>query len=98
MFPFKKYVELKGNNDGVFICPKRAYHSFFEINNPFKAGTNSGKHIKLFKFLKTHGKANNEVLMNHLGYKSAGATSSLLKKANYTYNKGKSRNSTWYLK
>jgi ATP-dependent DNA helicase RecG len=95
---FKNYVELKGNNDGVFICPKKGFNSFFEISNPFRGGSNSSKHIKLFKFLKTHGKANNGVLMNHLGYKSAGAASSLLKKANYTYNKGKSRNSTWYLK
>ena len=60
--------------------------------------SNSDKHIKLFKFLKTHGEANNETIMSHLGYKSAGATSSLLKKAQYTLNKGKSRNSKWYLK
>jgi len=95
---FNKYVELKGNNDGVFICPKRSYNFYFDVNNPLKTGSNSEKHIKLFKFLKSHGEANNEALMNYLGYKSAGATSSLLKKANYTINKGKSRNSKWYLK
>ncbi len=96
--PFKNYVELKGSNLGVFVCPKRKYNYYFEVTNPFKTGSNSDKHIKLFKFLKKHKEANNEVLMNHLGYKSAGATSTLLKKATYTLNKGKSRNSKWYLK
>ncbi len=96
--PFKNYVELKANNSGIYVCPKRQYNYFFDVTKPMSITSNSDKHIKLFKFLKTHGEANNETIMSHLGYKSAGATSSLLKKAQYTLNKGKSRNSKWYLK
>lgn len=96
--PFKDYVELKGDNSGIYVCPRRRYNFYFEVTKPFPTASNSDKHIKLYKFLKTHGEANNEVIMKHLGYKSAGATSSFLKKAIYTVNKGKSRNSKWYLK
>lgn len=95
---FKKYVTLKASNKGVFICPTDNYAYYFDANKPFKNSVNSEKHIKLYKLLKTYGSANNEVIMNHLGFKNPSSTWNFLSKLAYVVNKGKSRNSKWILK
>ncbi|HCX23930.1 MAG: hypothetical protein CMB80_12885 [Flammeovirgaceae bacterium] len=95
---FKKYFELKGSNDGVFICPFEGILELFEVNKPFKAAINSEKHISLYKFLKQHERASNEEVMQVLGFASAASTYQFLRKLKYVVNTGKSRNSRWKLK
>lgn len=94
----QKYFQLKGNIDGVYICPNIGIQSLFEVNKPFKAASNSQKHISLYKFLKQHKSASNEEIMQHLGFASAASTYQFLSKLKYVFNTGKSRNSRWKLK
>lgn len=94
----KKYLTLKGTNEGVFICPNEMIQELFEVDKTPRASTNSQKHIKLFKFLKTYGEASNEEIMKHLGFASPASTYQFLRKLKYVVNTGKSRQSRWKLK
>ncbi|MBR9847700.1 MAG: hypothetical protein GYB35_17120, partial [Algicola sp.] len=94
----KRYLVLKGNNDGVFICPNEMIQDLFEVDKTPRASTNSQKHIKLYQFLKTYDAASNEEIMKHLGFASPASTYQFLKKLNYVENTGKSRKSRWKLK
>lgn len=92
-----KYLVLKGNNDGVFICPHEMIQDLFEVEKTPRASTNSQKHIKLYKFLKSYGAASNEEVMKHLGFASPASTYQFLRKLKYLQNTGKSRKSRWKL-
>ncbi|XMO86647.1 RNA-binding domain-containing protein [Algibacter sp. AS12] len=94
----KRYLVLKGNNDGVFICPNEMIQDLFEVEKTPRASTNSSKHIKLFKFLKSYDAASNEEIMKHLGFASSASTYQFLNKLKYVQNTGKSRKSRWKLK
>ena len=95
---FKEYVIYKASNKGIFVCPSDLYKFLFDVDKPFRSASNSDKHIKLFILLKTHDSANNEVIMKHLGFRNPSSTWNFLNKLEYVENKGKSRNSQWYLK
>lgn len=94
----KTYLVLKGNNDGVFICPNEMIQDLFEVEKTPRASTNSNKHIKLYKFLKSYDAASNEEIMKHLGFASSASTYQFLNKLRYVQNTGKSRKSRWKLK
>jgi ATP-dependent DNA helicase RecG len=94
----KKYLSLKGNNEGVYICPNEMIQDLFEVEKTPRASTNSQKHIKLYKFLRNYSTASNEEIMRHLGFASPASTYQFLKKLKYVVNTGKSRKSRWKLK
>ena len=75
----KKYLVLKGTNDNVYICPNEMIQDLFEVDKTPRASTNSQKHIKLYKFLKTYDSASNEEVMKHLGFASSASTYQFLK-------------------
>ncbi|PVH25195.1 RNA-binding domain-containing protein [Sphingobacterium corticibacter] len=92
------YIELKANNQNVFITTTEAGDIALDVSRKFKATTNSEKHVKLFKHLKKHKSANNEEIKNLLKFSRASVTSNFLSKLEYLKNTGKSRSSTWSLK
>jgi len=94
----KRFFELKGSNEGVFVCVKELGVSLLKVTKKFRASTNSQKHIKLFKYLRTHGEASNEEIMSHLEFAQPSSTSNFLRKLKYVINEGKSRSSRWRLK
>jgi ATP-dependent DNA helicase RecG len=94
----KTYLILKGTNEDIYICPNEMIQDLFEVEKTHRASTNSQKHIKLYKFLKTYEAASNEEIMKHLGFASSASTYQFLKKLKYVKNTGKSRKSRWKLK
>lgn len=94
----KMFVCYKANNDGIYLCPQDSASTLFEVSKHFRDSTNSDKHIKLFHFLKLHKSASNEELMSLLGFASPASTYQFLSKLKYVANRGKSRNSKWFLK
>ncbi|WP_288955967.1 RNA-binding domain-containing protein [uncultured Polaribacter sp.] len=92
------YFELKGNNEGVFVCVKDLGFNLLKVTKKFRASSNSKKHIKLYKYLKIHAEASNEEIMKHLEFAQPSSTYNFLKKLKYVANEGKSRSSRWMLK
>jgi len=92
------YFELKGNNKGIFITTTDLSSIYLQVAKKFKEASNNEKHIRLFKYLKKHKAANNEVVMNLLKFSRSSVTSNFLAKLDYVRNTGKSRSSLWSLK
>jgi ATP-dependent DNA helicase RecG len=94
----EKYFCVNGNNEGIFICTNPMGDIILTVTKKFKKATNSAKHVKLYKYLKTHKSSTNEEIMSLLGFSSAASTYNFLKKLKYVKNTGKSRSSRWSLK
>jgi len=94
----KVYYELKGSNEGVFVCVKEVAFTLLKVTKKFRAASNSQKHIKLFQYLKLHGEASNEEIMSHLEFAQHSSTWNFLSKLKYVVNEGKSRSSRYKLK
>ncbi|MBK9457693.1 MAG: hypothetical protein IPO24_19985 [Bacteroidetes bacterium] len=94
----KKYIQLKGNNDGVYITTTDLGNIWLDISKPFREAVNSEKHVKLYLYLKKHKAANNEIIKTLLQFSRSSVTSNFLAKLRYTKNTGKSRSSLWSLK
>lgn len=94
----KQYIELKGNNEGVFITTTNIGNIWLDVTNPFREAVNSGKHVKLFLYLKKHRTANNETIKNLLQFSRSSVTSNFLAKLKYVKKTGRSRTSLWSLK
>lgn len=94
----EKHFCVNGNNDGIFICTNPMGDIILTVTKKFKKATNSEKHVKLYKHLKTHKSSTNEEIMSLLGFSSAASTYNFLKKLKYVKNTGKSRSSRWSLK
>ncbi|WP_430898662.1 MULTISPECIES: RNA-binding domain-containing protein [unclassified Paraflavitalea] len=95
---FRTYVCYKASNEGVYICPSGLANSLFDVSKPFQDSKNSEKHVKLLQFLKLHRSANNEELMNLMGFTSSASTYQFLSKLKYVINRGRGRSSKWFLK
>ncbi len=94
----KQYIQLRGNNNGVFITTTNIGNIWLDVSNPFREAVNSDKHVKLFLHLKKHKTANNESIKSLLQFSGASVTSNFLAKLKYAKNTGRSRNSLWSLK
>lgn len=94
----KQYIQLKGNNDGVFITTTNIGNIWLDVAKPFRDAVNSEKHVKLYLYLKRHKSANNEVIKTLLQFSRSSVTSNFLAKLRYAKNTGKSRSSLWSLK
>jgi predicted HTH transcriptional regulator len=92
------YFELKGSNEGVFVCVRDLGSNLLKVTKKFRASSNSKKHIALYKYLKLHGEASNEEIMKHLEFAQPSSTYNFLRKLEYVINEGKSRSSRWKLK
>ena len=93
-----EYIEVRGNNDGIFICTTAIGDIWLDVNKKFKTPVNSDKHIKLFYHLRKHKIASNEEIMKLLEFSRPSVTSNFLGKLKYVKNTGKSRTSRWSLK
>ncbi|MBK9557487.1 MAG: hypothetical protein IPO47_17050 [Bacteroidetes bacterium] len=85
----KKYIQLKGNNDGVYITTTDLGNIWLDISKPFREAVNSEKHVKLYLYLKKHKAANNEIIKTLLQFSRSSVTSNFLAKLRYTKNTGK---------
>lgn len=94
----KQYIQLKGNNEGVFITTTTIGNIWLDVAKPFREAINSDKHVKLFLYLKKHKSANNEVIKTLLQFSRSSVTSNFLAKLRYAKKTGKSRSSLWSLK
>lgn len=94
----QKYIELKGNNNGVYITTTSIGDIWLDISKPFRKAANNEKHVNLFLYLKKHKNATNEEIKNLLNFSRASVTSNFLSKLKYVKNIGKSRSSRWSLK
>lgn len=90
--------ELKGSNDGIYVCVTEMGMNLSDVTKKFRAPSNSEKHVKLYTYLKTHKEASNEEIMNYLEFSKASSTYNFLRKLKYAINEGKSRQSRWRLK
>lgn len=93
----KDYVQLKGKNNGIYVCVTDLYKDFFDVKKTLKANVASDKYISLYKFLRQYGSGSNEEISTLLGHKHASQTSLFLKKTEFV-KKGKAVNSKWTLR
>lgn len=94
----KKYFNLEGSNDGIFISVTNIGKIYLDVTKSFRPASNSDKHLRLYHYLKKHKQCTNEDIMRHLGYSNPSSTYQFLKKLKYVKNTGKSRTSRWSLK
>lgn len=94
-----QYVRLIGTNDGILFSINDGFNGLFDCHGKIiKCSTNtSERHIRLYKFLKKHGKATNQEIMNLLKIKSSSNTSKFLKRTSYLTRKGKASSNTWII-
>lgn len=93
-----KYIELKGNNNGIYITTTLVGDIWLNVSKPFRQAANSDKHVSLFLYLKKHKNATNEEIKTLLSFSRASVTFNFLSKLKYVKNVGKSRSSRWSLK
>jgi predicted HTH transcriptional regulator len=94
----KEYIELRGNNNGIFITTTELSAPILEVDKKFRDASNSSKHVKLFLHLKKHKNASNGEIKDLLQFSRSSVTSDFLAKLKYIKNTGKSRSSRWNLK
>jgi len=94
----KQYIQLKGNNNGIFITTTPIGNIWLDISKQFREAINSEKHVKLFLHLKKHKAANNEEIKILLQFSRPSVTSNFFAKLKYAKKTGKSRSSLWSLK
>lgn len=93
-----KYIELKGDNNGIYITTTLVGDIWLNVSKPFRQAANSDKHVSLFLYLKKHKNATNEEIKTLLSFSRASVTFNFLSKLKYVKNVGKSRSSRWSLK
>ena len=90
-------VELCGTREGVFVRVHALWRSWLKVDRVFRASPVSEKHVKLYRYLKRHGRVSNADLKELLGHKHSSQTSRFLRDASYVQRRGSGRSARWSL-
>lgn len=94
----KRYADLSGDRDDIYIKAKTIYHDLFDITKKPKSSKVSEKLIKLYKYLKENRSASNSDLCVVLGYAHSSQTSGFLAKTTFVMREGSGKKAVWKLK
>jgi ATP-dependent DNA helicase RecG len=88
-------VEICGTKDGVFIRVIPSWKSLMSVSRVFRASPSSGNYLKLYRYLRTHGEANNADLTDLLGYSYSSQTSKFLRDTKFVERHGNGPSARW---
>ena len=91
------HVELCGNKGGLYIRVCKRWNNLFKVSKTLRVSPASDKYVKLYSYLKKHGKASNEDLTSLLGYNYSSQTSQFLRGASFVKRTGSGPNARWLL-
>jgi ATP-dependent DNA helicase RecG len=90
-------VELCGTNKGIYVRVTANWKSLLEVSRTFRVSSATGKHVKLYAYLKRHGDGSNADVTELLGHKHSSQTSAFLREAQYTKRTGVGPGARWSL-